>query len=56
MKNPWQNVKIGPQCQIVTPMGNFVMLWARQNGGEKGRKEKEKKRERRQKKKRKREK
>ena len=42
MKNPWQNVNLSPQRQNVAEAGNFSMLWAWQNGGEKGKKEEKK--------------
>ena len=45
-EEPVAKCKIGPQCQNVAGKGNFSMLWAWQNGGEKEKKKK-KRRERR---------
>ena len=42
MKNPWQNVNLSPQRKNDALSGNFFMLWAWQNGGEKEKKEEKK--------------
>ena len=41
-EEPVAKCKIGPQCQNVAGKGNFSMLWAWQNGGEKEKKEEKK--------------
>ena len=42
-EEPVAKCKIGPQRQNVGRNGNFSMLWARQNGGEKEKRKRKKK-------------